>query len=89
MAKKITPEQIKEMRELYAELGTYAAVAKKMGISNATVSRYIKQFSSEKTYAQSDDAVPIENILPFSIISFSRLTEQEQTSYKEWLEEFV
>ena len=88
MAKKITPEQIEEMRRLYAELGTYTAVAKKMGVSSSTVSRYIKQFSSEKTYQTADEAVPIENILPYSIISFSQLSEQEKESYNEWLKEF-
>ena len=43
MAKKITNEIIEQMFELYEELGTYSAVAKKLGVSASTVSKYIKE----------------------------------------------
>lgn len=38
----VTPEEVAEMRRLYAELGSYAAVAKKIGRSSSTVAKYIK-----------------------------------------------
>ena len=41
MATRITPEQIEEINEVYVELGVKAQVARKMGISPSTVSRYI------------------------------------------------
>ena len=41
MAKKITQEIINQMLDLYEELGTYSAVAKKLGVSASTVSKYI------------------------------------------------
>ncbi len=40
---RITPEEIKEMAILYDQLGTYAAVAWKMGRSADTVSKYMKK----------------------------------------------
>ena len=39
MAKKITQEIINQMLSLYEELGTYSAVAKKLGVSASTVSK--------------------------------------------------
>lgn len=39
----ITPEEIKEMAILYDQLDTYAAVARKMGRSADSVSKYIKK----------------------------------------------
>lgn len=41
-APRITPTEIVEMQRLYRGLGTYAAVARKMGRSPATVSRYVQ-----------------------------------------------
>ena len=49
MANKITPDQIAQMQTLYASLKTYSAVAKQMGISPATVSRYLKAANAVKT----------------------------------------
>ncbi len=41
-AKHVTPKEIVEMHRLYQELGTYAAVAEKVGRSGSTVSKYIQ-----------------------------------------------
>lgn len=42
MAKRVTPEEIVEMNRLYAQLGNYAAVGRKLGRSGSTVARYVK-----------------------------------------------
>ena len=41
-ARHITPQEVVEMHRLYKELGTYAAVADKIGRSASSVARYIK-----------------------------------------------
>ena len=41
-APRVTPAEIVEMQRLYKELGTYAAVGRKMGRSGNTVARYIQ-----------------------------------------------
>lgn len=42
MARRVTPQEIVEMNRLYAELGSYAAVGRKLRRSGSTVARYIK-----------------------------------------------
>lgn len=42
MARRVTPQEIVEMNRLYAELGTYTAVGRRIGRSASTVARYIK-----------------------------------------------
>lgn len=85
MAKKITPEQVEQMELLYSELGTYSAVAREMGISAGTVSRYLKQKSEEKTYSTYDGPAPC--ILPVAPLDFS-WTEKDEASYQEFVKEF-
>lgn len=41
-AKRVSPQEIVEMHRLYKELGTYAAVARKMGRSANAVSKYVQ-----------------------------------------------
>lgn len=41
-APRVSPTEIVEMQRLYRELGTYAAVARKMKRSPETVARYVK-----------------------------------------------
>ena len=41
-AKRITPEEIVEMHRLYAQYGTYAEVARRMGRSASAVSKYVQ-----------------------------------------------
>lgn len=42
MARRVTPQEIVEINRLYAELGSYAAVGRKIGRSGSTVARYVK-----------------------------------------------
>ena len=42
MARRVTPEEIVWMNQLYNQYGTYAAVARIVGRSAQTVARYIK-----------------------------------------------
>lgn len=46
MAKKVTPEEIQQMQQLYLQLGSYKAVAEKVGRSASTVSKYVKEAAS-------------------------------------------
>ena len=41
-AKHISPAEIVEMQRLYRELGTYAAVAREIGRSASSVSKYVQ-----------------------------------------------
>ena len=41
-APSVTPEEIVEMHRLYAKLGTYAAVGRKINRCGSTVAKYIK-----------------------------------------------
>lgn len=85
MAKKITSEQIEQMELLYAELGTYSAVAREMGISAGTVSRYLKQKAEERTYSSYDGPAPCA--LPVAPIDFA-WTEKDEISYQDFVKEF-
>lgn len=41
-ASRITPEEIIKMQRLYRQLGTYTAVAKEIGRSPSSVSKYVQ-----------------------------------------------
>lgn len=41
-APRVTPQEVIKMQQLYAELGNYAAVGRKMGRSGSTVAKYVK-----------------------------------------------
>ena len=43
MATKITTDIIKQINELYIKLGTYAAVARELGIAASTVKKYVRE----------------------------------------------
>lgn len=89
MAKKITSETIQQMLELYEELGTYSAVAKKLGVSATTVSKYIKEQNSFKTYSTYSGPTPEENPPEKElIVGFSFLSHAELDSYNDFLKEF-
>ena len=40
--KRVTPAEIVEMHRLYAQLGNYAEVGRKIGRSGSTVAKYIQ-----------------------------------------------
>ena len=92
MAQKITKDQIEQMLTLYEQIGTYSGVAKQMGISATTVSRYVKEAKSvveELVELPHESAEkPIEEIDFASLLTFSILTKEEQASYNAWLKEF-
>ena len=90
MAQKITQTQIDEMIKLYEKLGTYSAVAKEIGVSASTVSKYIKAatITHASLSASYTEPKPITEI-PFDmIVSFSTMTDAERDSYFNWLKEF-
>ena len=71
MSIKVNEELINRMLELYKELKTYAAVAREIGVSASTCSKYIKAALSEeknkveakKNYIAFDKEIkPIEEI---------------------------
>ena len=89
MAKKITQEIINQMLSLYEELGTYSAVAKKLGVSASTVSKYIKEQNSYRTFSTYSGPMPADNPPEKNIIiNFSSLSQQEQDSYRSFLKEY-
>ena len=92
MAQKITKDQIEQMLTLNEQIGTYSGVAKQMGISATTVSRYIKEAKSVvqelPELPHESAAKPIEEISFESLLTFSTLTQEEQMSYNAWLKEF-
>ena len=42
MARRVTPQEIVEINRLYAEIGNYAEVGRRLGRSGSTVAKYIK-----------------------------------------------
>jgi transposase-like protein len=61
MARKVTNELVEQMIELYNKLGTYAAVAREIGVSASTCSKYIKAALSE----QKNKEEAQKNFIPF------------------------
>lgn len=61
MAIKVNKELINRMLELYKELKTYAAVAREIGVSASTCSKYIKTALSE----QKNKEEAQKNFIPF------------------------
>lgn len=86
MAKKITPETAKQMAARYAELGSYAAVAREFGVTAATASRYIKEQKAIKSYSSYRGPAPTNE--PQDVYSFSTLTDEEKASREAFYDEF-
>jgi transposase-like protein len=61
MGIKVTNELIEKMVELYNQLGTYAAVAREIGVSASTCSKYIKAAQVE----QKNKEEAQKNFIPF------------------------
>lgn len=87
MATKITETTIKQMQELYAKYGTYVAVAKELGVSASTVSKYLKQIKQQVIISTYEGPRPVANpnypIMP----NFLLLTPVEKVSYEKIVEE--
>lgn len=88
---KLAQETIEQIPILYAELKTYTAVAKKLGISASTVSKYVKELKTFNTQTLSQSKLsfdkkilPIEDCpLPNDWNTFLILTEEEKAELKE------
>lgn len=61
MAIKVNQELIEQMVELYKQLKTYAAVAREIGVSSSTCSKYIKAALSEQKHKEEAQ----KNFIPF------------------------
>jgi predicted transcriptional regulator len=61
MATKVTKELIDKMVELYNKIGTYSGVAKELGVSASTCSKYIKAAQVE----QKNKIEAAKNFVPF------------------------
>lgn len=59
MAKKITPEEIEEMKRLYLQIGTYSGVAKAVGRAASTVKKYVEGATAQ-SIATSVELEPID-----------------------------
>ena len=74
----ITYEQIKEINRLYAELKTYAAVSRAMGIAPSTVKKYVKDGTSaldESTFERFDRPLPDFDPSIFRVEDWGKLCE--------------
>lgn len=85
MATKVTPEMIEQINELYVELGVKAQVARKMGISASTVSKYIMSDYVPKnqriiTKCTTNISLPIEIFMG----DFGKMGKLCELSYEEW-----
>ena len=100
MASLVQKEDIVKMNELYLELKTYAAVARKVGFSPSTVKKYIiagyqSQEQQEKNRKAFDlniqTAIEVKEFLnhnPIDWTVFLQLTEQELEGCNELKKEF-
>lgn len=88
---KLAQEIIEQIPVLYAELKTYTAVSKKLGISASTVSKYVKELKtfnaqtvSQNKLSFDKEIIPIEKCpLPNDWKTFLILTEKEKIELKE------
>lgn len=94
MAKK-SPEEIKAMVDLYDKLGVYSKVAKELGISPATVSKYVKEAKNLKLAQNSiipfDAKIPKINEIPFpdDLEKILELSKEEWNELKELQKEII
>lgn len=88
---KLAQEIIEQIPVLYAELKTYTAVAKKLGISASTVSKYVKELKtfnaqtvSQNKLSFNKEITPIEKCsLPNDWKTFLILTKEEKAELQE------
>lgn len=51
MSKRVTPEEIVKMNQLYNKYGNYAAVGRELGRAGSTVAKYVKLNGTPKIVA--------------------------------------
>ena len=56
---KLSDEKIAEIQKRYAECGVYAQVARELGVSPATVKKYVSSSSSSNSARSQKVSVPI------------------------------
>lgn len=77
-AKHISPAEVVEMQRLYRELGTYAAVARKMGRSASSVSKFVQMKDVPHSIR-----IAVENLsqkLQYETPTFSQNTKAEKST---------
>ena len=91
---KLSAEKIEQINKVYLETGTYAATARAVGCSPATVKKYIvKDFTPSEPknkIAFSEQVIPIEQISSFKredIAKLGRLSNLEVEEIHELWEE--
>ena len=95
MAVKVTETLIKEINERYAVLKVKAKVARELGISAATVSRYIIDGyvpENQRTFVRFNKEIPDINEKDFAIQDWSVLckyTDEERTELVELQKEIM
>ena len=75
MASRITPDKIEEINELYYEIGVKSKVAKIVGVSASTVSKYIQSDYIPK----SKRIVNKTAFVPSGIEEFNKNFEEDKT----------
>ena len=94
MAKRITPEMIEQINELYCQIGIKSRVAKELGISASSVSKYIQdgyipkaERKIEKKFDKEPQGLNINDITSRSKEEFmyflTHLSEEEWADLKE------
>lgn len=92
---KKTEEEIRQIIELYDELGVYSKVAKKLGIAASTVSKYVKEAKNLKLAQNSiipfDAKIPKINEIPFpdDLEKILELSKEEWNELKELQKEII
>ena len=62
-AKRITPEEIVEIHRLYKKLGTYAEVAREIGRSASSVSKYVQMRGVPQNIRLAVDNLMMEKVI--------------------------
>lgn len=75
---KISQEKIDEILRLYREIGVYSKVAKQVGCSPATVSRYVKLYDGSHC-GQTNENVSEKNVIHFEgeVVPITQLFNDE------------
>lgn len=87
MAKRITEDQIRDINELYLELGVKKRVAEIVGCSPATVTKYlIPDYVSRANQAELPPFDESKIVGPKAYASYQELMDDCKLSKEEWSE---